>query len=143
VNRRKFTLLAAVRPMKASVRFLLVSAAIAAAITLASWFFLLGGGTYTPYASSPGLQYSTLQKGFPFAYYSQYTLAKCQLSLPPGTPTGVCLINLPSTYALQSAALDFGFWAILSFTVLMSVNVLRHARKKTQAHVVLVPPPSQ
>ena len=114
------------------MRFRAIAVAVAVVVGLAivtfSWFIPYGGGTYVPYSNQPGQQYSALQKGIPFPYYSQYTLASCVLVFNPPISGGACLISLPSTFSLQTMLFDLALWVTLSFTTLVAVEYLQNGR---------------
>jgi len=111
-----------------SIAIVVVAVVAGLAIVTFSWFIPYNGGTYVPNYNQPGLQYSMLQKGVPFPYYSKYTLASCVLVINPPIPGGACLISLPSTFSLSAMLVDSALWVTLSFAVLVTVEYLRSGR---------------
>ena len=121
--------------MRLRVAAIVVAVAVGLAIVALSWFIPYHGGTYVPYSNAPGEQYSTLQNGVPFPYYSRYSLTSCVLSAYPTLPTGVCLISQPSTFSMLPILFDSAFWVVLSFGILTTVGYLgNHRRIPSRLH---------
>jgi hypothetical protein len=110
--------------MNRSVKMLIVSVAVALVISSLSWFVLYDGSTYIPSPADPGVQYSTLQKGIPLPYSAEYNLASCTLPPNPPLPGGACANVLPSTFSTLTMILDFGFWIVAGFAVLLTAGFL-------------------